>query len=146
LDAKWHEAQQPALLNGIRVFIVEDEPDTREFLERFLRAYGADVVAVSTATEALAILPRCEADILVSDIGLPGMDGYDLIQQVRRMEVKHCGTIPAIALTAYARTEDRTRAFRAGYQAHLAKPVEPAELIATIASFAELIDGPRRNR
>ena len=62
------------------------------------------------------------------------------MQQVRRLEVKACGAIPAIALTAYARTEDRTRAFRAGYQAHLAKPVEPAELIATIASFAELID------
>ena len=71
------------------------------------------------------------------------MDGYDLMQRVRRMEVKNCGGIPAIALTAYARTEDRTRAFRAGYQAHLAKPVEPAELVATIASFVELIEAQR---
>jgi PAS domain S-box-containing protein len=146
LVPKWHEVQPPASLNGIRVFIVEDEPDTREFLERFLTAHGADVVAVSTAREALATLPRWEADLLVSDIGLPDMDGYDLMQQVRRLEAKNCATIPAIALTAYARTEDRTRAFRAGYQAHLAKPVEPAELLATIASFADLIDGKGRNR
>jgi PAS domain S-box-containing protein len=145
-DAKPHEVHSAAALKGIRVFIIEDEPDTREFLERFLTTYGAAVVAVSTATEALARLPVCEADILISDIGLPDMDGYDLMQQVRRMEPQTCGAIPAIALTAYARTEDRTRAFRAGYQAHLAKPVEPAELVATIVSFAELIDAQGRNR
>jgi CheY-like chemotaxis protein len=145
-DAQSHEAQPSDSLKGVRVLVVEDEPDTREFLDRFLRTYGADVVAVATATEALAMLPRCEADILLSDIGLPDMDGYDLMQQVRRLEAKNCGAIPAIALTAYARTEDRTRAFRAGYQAHLAKPVEPAELVATIASLAELIDAQRRHR
>jgi CheY-like chemotaxis protein len=145
-NAKAHEMQSAASLKGIRVFIVEDEPDTREFLERFLTTCGATVDAVSTAAEALAMLPRCEADILVSDIGLPDMDGYDLMQQVRRMEPKNCGAIPAIALTAYARTEDRTRAFRAGYQAHLAKPLEPTELVATIASFVELIDAQRRSR
>ena len=128
------------------MFVVEDEPDTREFLERFLTSYGAAVEAVSTAAEALAVLPRCEADILVSDIGLPDMDGYDLMKKMRRMEPKNCGAIPAIALTVYARTEDRTRALRAGYQAHLAKPVEPSELVATIASFAGLIDAQRRNR
>lgn len=98
------------------------------------------------ATEALAKLPECEADILISDIGLPDMDGYELMQRVRRLEDKNCGAIPAIALTAYARTEDRTRALRAGFQAHLAKPVEPSELVATIASFAEFIDAQRRNR
>jgi PAS domain S-box-containing protein len=146
LDARTHHEQPSASLNGIRVFIVEDEPDTREFLERYLTAAGAEVVSVSTATEALARLPDCEADILVSDIGLPDIDGYDLMQQVRRMEVKHCGAIPAVALTAYARSEDRTRAFRAGYQAHLSKPVEPTELVATIASFAELIEAQRRSR
>jgi CheY-like chemotaxis protein len=114
-------------LHGIRVFVVEDEPDTREFLERYLTASGAEVEAVSTATEALAKLPDCAADVLVSDIGLPDMDGYDLLQRLQRMELKHCGGIPAIALTAYARSTDRTRAFRAGYQVHLAKPVEPNE-------------------
>ena len=144
--AREHETQHAASLNGIRVFIVEDEPDTREFLDRFLTASGAHVVAVSTATDALVKLAECHADVLVSDIGLPDMDGYDLMQQVRRLEVERCGAIPAIALTAYARSEDRTRAFRAGYQAHLAKPVEPVELVATIASFAGLIDAQRRNR
>jgi CheY-like chemotaxis protein len=74
------------------------------------------------------------------------MDGYDLMQRVRRLDDRNCGAIPAIALTAYARSEDRTRAFRAGYQAHLAKPIEPAELVATIASFAELIEAQRRSR
>jgi CheY-like chemotaxis protein len=145
-DARASEGQLYSSLEGIRVFIVEDEPDTREFLERFLTGAGAQVEAVSTAKEALAKLPECDADILVSDIGLPDMDGYDLIQQVRQMGPQNCGAIPAIALTAYARTEDRTRALRAGYQAHLAKPVEPAELVATIASFAELIEGQRRSR
>jgi PAS domain S-box-containing protein len=146
LDARTRHDQPSASLNGIRVFIVEDEPDTREFLERYLAAAGAEVTAVSTATDALAKLPDCEADILVSDIGLPDIDGYDLMQRVRRLEAKNCGAIPAVALTAYARTEDRMRAFRAGYQAHLAKPVEPAELVATIASFAELIEAQRRDR
>jgi PAS domain S-box-containing protein len=144
--ANTHETQPPTSLNGIRVFVVEDEPDTRDFVERFLKTYGADVVSAGTAKEALAALPGSRADVLVSDIGLPEMDGYDLMQQVRRMEASHGGAIPAIALTAYARTEDRMRAFRAGYQAHLAKPVEPVELVATIASFAELIDAQRRNR
>jgi PAS domain S-box-containing protein len=146
LNPKSHEAQSATSLKGIHVFVVEDEPDTREFLERYLTAAGAEVVVVSTAAEALAKLPDCEADIVVSDIGLPDMDGYDLMQQLRRMDAKNCGAIPAIALTAYARTEDRTRAFRAGYQAHLAKPVEPIELLATIASFAELIEAHRRSR
>ena len=73
------------------MFVVEDEPDTREFLERFLTSYGAAVEAVGTAAEALAVLPRCEADILVSDIGLPDMDGYDLMEKMRRMEPNNCG-------------------------------------------------------
>ena len=141
-----HETPAPASLSGIRVFIVEDEPDTREFLDRFLTASGAEVLAAGTATEALAKLQECEADILVSDIGLPDMDGYELMQRVRRLKVDNYAAIPAIALTAYARSEDRTRAFRAGFQAHLAKPVEPAELLATIASFAEFIEAHRRGR
>jgi PAS domain S-box-containing protein len=140
------ETRLSTSLSGIRVFVVEDEPDTREFLERFLTACGAEVVSVTMAAETLARLPECEADILISDIGLPDMDGYELMQQVRRLADKKCGAIPAIALTAYARSEDRTRALRAGFQTHLAKPVEPSELVATIASFAEFIDGQRRNR
>jgi CheY-like chemotaxis protein/nitrogen-specific signal transduction histidine kinase len=145
-DGKAFETPSATPLSGIRVFVVEDEFDTREFLERYLKASGAEVDAVSTAADALARLIECDADILVSDIGLPDMDGYDLMQRVRRLDDRNCGAIPAIALTAYARSEDRTRAFRAGYQAHLAKPIEPAELVATIASFAELIEAQRRSR
>ena len=146
MEAKSHETPPSASLNGIRAFVVEDEPDTREFLDRFLTASGAEVAAAGTATEALAKLPEWEADILVSDIGLPDMDGYELMQRVRRLKVDNYAAIPAIALTAYARSEDRTRAFRAGFQAHLSKPVEPAELVATIASFAEFIGAQRGNR
>jgi len=132
-------------LNGIRVLVVEDESDTRDFLDRFLRTYGADVVTAASATEALALLSDLHPDILVSDIGLPEIDGYDLMQRIRERD-SDCA-IPAIALTAYARTEDRRRALSAGYQAHLAKPVEPSELIATIASLRDLSrngnpDGP----
>jgi CheY-like chemotaxis protein len=145
-EATPQETPPSESLNRIRVFVVEDELDTREFLDRFLTACGAEVLTVSTAAEALARLPQCEADVLVSDIGLPDMDGYDLMQQIRRLGVKNLGAMPAIALTAYARIEDRTRALRAGYQVHLAKPVEPAELVATIASFAELIEAQRRSR
>jgi PAS domain S-box-containing protein len=134
-------AQPPDSLTALRVLVVEDEPDTCEFLERFLQSYGAQVIVSHSAEQALAQLPDGNVDIVVSDIGLPDVDGYDLIQRIRRLPAG--AAIPAIALTAYARTEDRTRAFRAGYQAHLAKPIEPAELVATIASFAGLIKARR---
>jgi CheY-like chemotaxis protein len=133
-------------LAGIRILVVEDEPDTREFLDRFLRGYRADVVVAESAKEALSRISEDGVDIVVSDIGLPQVDGYDLMHRIRRLPANAGGAIPAIALTAYARSEDRTRAFRAGYQAHLAKPIEPAELVATIASFAELIEARRRSR
>lgn len=119
------------MLKGLRILVVEDETDTLDFLGRFLAAQGAQVMSAGTAAEALAQLPGSEADLLISDIGLPEVDGYELLQRIRGAE--DGGGIPAIALTAYARAEDRARAFRAGYQAHLAKPVEPADLIAAIA-------------
>jgi PAS domain S-box-containing protein len=142
-----NDAAQPQdSLSGIRVLVVEDEPDTCEFLDRFLRGYGAVVVVARTAEEALSRLSGERVDIVVSDIGLPDVDGYDLMQRVRQLPASAGGAVPAIALTAYARTEDRTRAFRAGYQAHLAKPIESAELVATIASFAGLIEARRKSR
>lgn len=138
LGGRLRDAAQPRdSLNALRILIVEDEPDTCEFLDRFLRSYGADVIISHSAQQALARLSDGRIDILVSDIGLPDVDGYDLIHRIRGLPAG--GAIPAVALTAYARTEDRMRAFRAGYQAHLAKPIEPAELVATIASFAGLI-------
>jgi CheY-like chemotaxis protein len=139
-----HDALETLSLHGIRMLVVEDEADTREFLQRLLESRGATVVTVASAPEALTQFPEVRPELLISDIGLPGVDGYDLMQQIRQKDVGDGGGIPAVALTAYARTEDRTRALLAGYQAHLAKPVEPTELLATIASFAELIEAQRR--
>jgi PAS domain S-box-containing protein len=131
-------------LHEIRLLVVEDEADTLEFLRRLLAAHGATVLTARSASEALALVQSERPDLLISDIGLPEVDGYDLIQKVRREQAPG-HDIPAIALTAYARSEDRTRALRAGYQAHIAKPVEPNELLAMIASFVELT-GARRPR
>jgi CheY-like chemotaxis protein/two-component sensor histidine kinase len=146
-DAASEETPPPReSLTSLRILVVEDEPDTCEFLERFLRGYGADIIVAHSAAEARSKLADEQVDLIVSDIGLPDVDGYDLMQQIRQLPANAGGATPAVALTAYARTEDRTRAFRAGYQAHLAKPIEPAELVATIASFAGLIDAGRRSR
>jgi PAS domain S-box-containing protein len=145
-DSTKESAQPRDSLSGIRILIVEDEPDTSEFLDRLLRGYGAEVVMARTAAEALSRINDDKVDLVLSDIGLPDVDGYDLMHQIRALPASAGGAVPAIALTAYARTEDRTRAFRAGYQAHLAKPIEPPELVATIASFAGLIEARRRSR
>ena len=126
------------VLDGIRIMIVEDEKDTLEFLGRFLAAHGAEVVTAASAMQALALLPAARPNLLISDIGLPDVDGYELLQRVRQLDASAAGGIPAIALTAYARVEDRMLAFRAGYQAHLTKPVEPTELVATIIDLAKL--------
>ena len=119
--------------------VVEDDPDTRELVNRLLSESGARVQAVGTAAEALERFLSERPDILVSDIGLPGQDGYSLIERIRGLEPAQGGGVPAIALTAFARSEDRTRALQAGFQAHVAKPVEPAELVATVASFAQMV-------
>jgi CheY-like chemotaxis protein/two-component sensor histidine kinase len=137
-DAALNHSSSTVSLDAITVLVVEDEPDTREFLKRLLETYGAKVVVAGSAAEALSVFPSARPDILVSDIGLPGVDGYDLMQQIREKSVSDGGRIPAIALTAYVRSEDRTRALTVGYQAHVAKPVEPSELVATIASLVRL--------
>jgi CheY-like chemotaxis protein/two-component sensor histidine kinase len=131
-------------LESIRVLVVEDEPDTREFLRRLLEDQGAAVSAAASAHEAMEMFRFAPPDILISDIGLPEVDGYDLMQRIRSSGMARGETVPAIALTAYARAEDRTRALRAGYQAHIPKPVEPGDLLVTIASFAHLIEAQRR--
>jgi PAS domain S-box-containing protein len=128
-----------ARLDGILVLVVEDDSDTRELVERLLSENGARVKAVETAASALAQFRSDPPDLLVSDIGLPGQDGYSLIEQIRGLPSQAGAGVPAIALTAFARSEDRTRALRAGFQAHVAKPVEPAELVATVASFAQMV-------
>jgi PAS domain S-box-containing protein len=121
------------LLTSVRILVVEDEADSREFLDQLLTAYGADVLVASTAAEALSIAANAHPNVLVSDIGLPEIDGYELLQRMRRMDPSGVGGIPAIAITAYARAEDRLLAFQSGYQLHLSKPVEPAQLVEAIA-------------
>ncbi len=130
-------------LAGLRVLVVEDEADAAAFVQELLRGYGAEVAIVTSAQAGLDYLERNPADMLISDIGLPGIDGYQFLEHVRRREPAQGGHIPAIALTAFARSEDRTRALLAGYQAHLPKPVESAELVATVASFTDLVKNKR---
>jgi signal transduction histidine kinase len=126
----------PDLLTGVRVVVVEDEADTRELLALALQQCGAEVAAFGSVPEALAAFDLAVPDVLLSDIGVPGEDGYSLIRKVRARQPALGGNVPAAALTAYARAEDRLRALEAGYQTHLAKPVDPAELIATVARLA----------
>lgn len=122
-------------LTGVRVLVVDDEADARELLSVILQQCGAEVRAASSTQKALQELKEWKPNILVSDIGMPEHDGYELIKEVRALESEHGGDIPAIALTAYARSEDRLKALRSGFQTHLSKPIEPAELVAIIASL-----------
>jgi CheY-like chemotaxis protein len=126
----------PAILNGLRVLVVDDEADARELLTTLLGQYGAEVIAVATASEALETLQRLKPNVLVSDIGMPGEDGYALIRKVRLLDAEQGGQIPAVALTAYARAEDRINALGAGFQQHIPKPVNPEELAAVVANLA----------
>ncbi|WGV24694.1 hybrid sensor histidine kinase/response regulator [Halotia branconii] len=123
-------------LNGLRVLVVDDEPDARQLIATVLGQYGAQVMAVASAFEALLAVPQFHPDILVSDIGMPQEDGYALIRQLRTLSQEQGGRIPAVALTAYARTEDRTQALLAGFQLHVPKPVNPTELAAVVANLA----------
>jgi PAS domain S-box-containing protein len=123
-------------LSGLRVLVVDDEADSLEFLDASLTRCGAEVLTVSSAAEALDALTEFRPDVLISDIGMPHEDGYTLMRKIRALGPEHGGAIPAAAVTAYARSEDRMRALLAGFQTHIAKPVEPAELAAVVASLA----------
>jgi signal transduction histidine kinase/ActR/RegA family two-component response regulator len=122
-------------LDGVAVLVVDDEPDARALVERLLHHHRADVLTANSAEDALAAIARRRPDVLVSDIGMPGIDGYALMRRIRMLDGE-AARIPAIALTAYARREDRIRAIQAGYQMHLAKPVEPSELVAMVQTLA----------
>jgi signal transduction histidine kinase len=130
--------ETPPTLAGLRVLIVEDEPDARELVERLLQERGAQTTAVGSAAEALAAYEAAPPDVVVSDIGMPGEDGYAFIRKLRALELAlGLGrTTPAAALTAFARREDRRRALLAGFQTHIAKPVDPLELVVVVASLA----------
>ncbi len=122
------------ILAGVRVLVVDDEQDARQLIKRILAECRAEVWIAASAREAMDFLTRAMPDVLVSDIGMPEMDGYDFIRDVRsRMSPKE---LPAAALTAFARSEDRRRAMFAGFQTHVAKPVDPDELVAVVASLA----------
>jgi CheY-like chemotaxis protein len=119
-------------LDGIKVLIVDDEPDARELVRRVLAQCGAEVVAAGSAAEGIEQLRSFKPHVLVSDIGMPGTDGYQFMRSVRGLPVEEGGKTPAIALTAFARSEDRMQAMMAGYQVHVAKPIEPQELVVTV--------------
>jgi signal transduction histidine kinase/CheY-like chemotaxis protein len=123
-------------LASLRVLVVDDDPDTREALKQLLEASGARVTAAGSADEALEALQRAPPDVLVSDIGMPGKDGYDLIRLVRALSPERGGRVPAAALTAYAQAEHRRAALVAGYQLYLPKPIEPAVLADAVARLA----------
>jgi signal transduction histidine kinase/ActR/RegA family two-component response regulator len=124
-------------LAGLKVMVVDDEADTCELLTSLLTQCGAKVTAAKSAFEAFRLFKREQPDVLISDIGMPREDGYELMRRVRSLPEERGGNIPAVALTAYARAEDRLKALRAGFQMHLAKPVELAELVAIVASLGD---------
>ena len=122
-------------LKGVTVLAVDDEADARQLIKRVLEDCGARVLVAASSEEALELLEQDRPNMIISDIGMPGEDGYAFIGKVRSLSDKEGGNIPAAALTAFARSEDRTRALRAGFQTHVSKPVEPAELAAVVASL-----------
>ncbi|HEY6121227.1 MAG TPA: response regulator, partial [Pyrinomonadaceae bacterium] len=120
-------------LNGLHVLLVDDDEDTLELITAALTKREARVTAVSSANEALEALKISQPDVLVSDIAMPDQDGYELIKKVRALDVSRSSHIPAVAITAYAKEEDRTRVFSSGFQGYLAKPIELSELINAVA-------------
>jgi CheY-like chemotaxis protein len=123
-----------ATLDGVRVMVIEDDPDAREIAARSIQDAGGEVIAVANATEALTALVAGSSppDAIISDIGLPGTDGYDLLREVRKLPRERGGSVPAIAVTAYASAADEQRALSHGFTAHITKPFEPSHLIAAV--------------
>jgi PAS domain S-box-containing protein len=129
------EAVLPPLV-GLRILLVDDEEDTLEMLKMFMRRAGAEVTAASTAVAALEVLERVRPDVIVADIGMPDVDGYEFLRRLRARGADRGGQTPAVALTAYAAESDRLRALRTGFHAHLTKPLDPAALINTLVNLA----------
>ncbi|MBW4444298.1 MAG: response regulator [Plectolyngbya sp. WJT66-NPBG17] len=128
-------SESSSTLSGLRVLVVDDEPDSRELVAFVLEQSGAEVMAATTAYEALEMLNRLKPEVLLSDIGMPEMDGYMLMQQVRALPPEQGGQVRAIALTAYAGDFDQQQARQAGFQQHVSKPIEPENLIQVIFSL-----------
>jgi CheY-like chemotaxis protein len=123
-------------LSGLKVLVVDDEADSLELIKTFLEHCGAHVMTANSVDDALSHFNGTAPDVLISDIGMPKTDGYEFIKKVRQFPSEKGGEIPAVALTAYARSEDKTRALRSGFQTHLSKPIEMDELIRAIATVA----------
>jgi CheY-like chemotaxis protein len=128
-------------LKGVKVLVVDDEIDTRDLLKTVLSQQGARVTTAASAAAALSLLSRVKPHVLISDVGMPGTDGYALMRRVRALPVERGGNIPAVALTAYAREQDRKRAIDAGYQIHLTKPIEITQLSASVAHLIKDANG-----
>jgi CheY-like chemotaxis protein len=124
-------------LDGLQILLVDDNADTRELIAFVLRESGARVTSVSSVGEALEALVRLRPNILVSDIGMPDRDGYSLIRQVRSQEALRGEKILAVALTAFARDEERKLALEAGFHVHLSKPIEPDNLVTVVANLVK---------
>jgi len=124
-------------LSGLRILVVDDERDTRELVAAVLTTCGAEVVSVGSAAEALDQMERQRFALLISDIGMPKMNGYDLIGRIRQRDEEHGGRTPAVALTAYAGSDDRQRTLAAGYGMHIPKPFVAAELISAAIFLTE---------
>ena len=127
------------ILQGVKVLVVDDEPDTLELLRIVLELRGALVVTANSAAQALERLEESDPDVLLSDIGMPDKDGFDLIREVRSLPPDRGGHVPAVALTAYTRAEDRTTTLAAGFDMHIPKPVQPADVVAAVANLTARI-------
>jgi two-component system CheB/CheR fusion protein len=136
--AEPRDSQRP--LAGLRLLIVEDEATGREMLATLLGQYGAEVTVAASAAEAMAALTHAIPDVLVSDVGMPGESGYDLMRRVRALPLDRGGRVPALAFTAYSSNQDRLNSLDAGFQAHLSKPTDPARLVAMITALAQRAD------
>jgi signal transduction histidine kinase/ActR/RegA family two-component response regulator len=134
--------REAVYLAGIKVLVIDDEPDARDLIKWVLENSKAEVILGTSAREGFELVKHQRPDIVISDIGMPDRDGYQFIREVRSLPATGGGKTPAIALTAFARSEDRTRALLAGYQIHLSKPIEPQELVATVGSLVGRTDKP----
>ena len=130
------DPHKPTELVGLKVIVIDDQKDARDLVKRVLEDCGVKVVTAANADAALLTIEFYRPDVIISDIGMPEVDGLELLRRIRALGPERGGKAPAIALTAFARSEDRTRALRAGFAVHVAKPVDPSELVATVASVA----------
>jgi len=135
MTASPESSHLPRPLRGRDVLVVDDDADARAFLEAVFSLSGADVRTASSVSAALAEVDRRVPDVIVSDIGMPERDGFDLIDAIRRRAPARGGAVPAVALTAFARGQDRRKALACGFQVHVAKPVDAHEILAVVVSL-----------